>query len=317
MKKQILHTVLFLAGLLAILGIASYITMPKGDEKNIYNIVNVREKLNELAIETPNTIDVVVIGDSETYSAFSPMLFYQQYGFTSYICGTSLQRLCDSYAILQNVFSKQSPKVVIIESDSFFRFGGAYQSNDDKVMHAFETVLPVFKYHTKWKGYIKGGVTIGNNPNDYKGFKYRTAIIPYTGGAWMIETSQSTEMGYMVEDYLAKINELVETNGAKLLIVSVPSPANWDYEKHNATVLMADRLGVEYIDMNIDSNISHLDIDWLTDTLDAGNHLNFSGAKKFSTYMGKVISDKYQLSDHRGNDSYSAWDEALNKYNKH
>lgn len=313
MKKQIMHTALFLVGLLVIICTASYITTPKGKDKDIYNVVNVKSKLDELALETPDTLDVVILGDSEAYSAFNPLLFYREYGFTSYVCGTSLQRLCDSYAILQDVFSKQSPKLVIVESDSFFRFGGAYESNDDKIMGFFERIFPVFRYHTKWKGYIRGGVAIGNDPNDFKGFKYRTAIIPYTGGDWMIETNFAADLGYMVEDYLEKINELVESNGAKLLIVSVPSPANWDYEKHNATVLLSDRLGVDYIDMNIESNLVHLDIDWKNDTLDAGNHLNYSGAKKFSQYMGKYLSEKYSLEDHKGQFFYSSWDSAIQR----
>ncbi len=313
MKKQIMHTALFLAGLLAILTILSYLTMPKGKEKDIYNVVNVRDKLGEIALETDNTIDVVIIGDSEAYSAFSPQLFYREYGFTSYVCGTSLQRLCDSYAILQDVFATQSPKLVVVESDSFFRFGGAYESNDDRIMNIFEKLFPVFKYHSKWKGYIRGGVAIGNDPNDFKGFKYRTAIIPYTGGDWMIESTIAEDLGYMVEEYLEKINQLVEMHGAKMLIISVPSPANWDYEKHNATVLLSDRLGVDYIDMNIDSNISHLNLDWNKDTLDAGNHLNFFGAKKFSLYMGKLFSEKYSLENHKGQPNYSSWDEATEK----
>lgn len=39
--------------------------------------------------EPANSLDIVVLGDSESYNSFSPMIFWKNNGVTSYVMGQS------------------------------------------------------------------------------------------------------------------------------------------------------------------------------------------------------------------------------------
>ncbi len=302
--KKIIRSAAFLAGLAVILAVTSVIMKPRNA---VYNAVGVDNKTKDLKKEAEQSIDLFFFGDSESYSAFNPLQMFKEQGYTSYVCGTSLQRLCDTYALMEEFFSKQSPKVVVLETNCLFRFSGTHEDDSDAVMNAFSKVIPVLKYHDRWKTYIPLKVYTNKDENDsrFKGFRYRTACEPYTGGQWMHETEKVARMGENTEEYLKKIKKYTEEKGAALILVSVPSPDNWSYAKHNAVEKIAEEYGLEFLDMNLMQD--EIDIDWTKETKDGGNHLNFAGAKKVSSYLGEYLSEKFSLPDHREEPAYDNW----------
>lgn len=135
MLKKILRAVGFMTGLAIILAVTSIVLKPKSD---VYNAVGVDKKTKDFHKEAEQSLDLVFLGDSESYSAFNPLQMYSEQGYTSYVCGTSLQRLCDTYVLLQESFKTQSPKVVVLETNCFFRFSGLAEDDSDKVMNTFQ-----------------------------------------------------------------------------------------------------------------------------------------------------------------------------------
>ncbi|MFR6336194.1 MAG: hypothetical protein ACLUMN_08725 [Oscillospiraceae bacterium] len=86
--KHTLRCVVFLAVLALLLTGVSQLVRPKNNTRSdgIHD-----PAANGILGEPDNTIDLLILGDSESYSAFIPMQLWQQYGYTAYCCGTSRQ----------------------------------------------------------------------------------------------------------------------------------------------------------------------------------------------------------------------------------
>lgn len=306
--KHIAASLGFLGGLTAILLVLSAVMMPRYEG---YNFIEVEKKLDALAKEKGDTIDVVIVGDSETYSAYSPLQIWKEHGITSYICGTHAQRLCDTMSVLTSTFESQSPKVVVLEANSLFRSASLDPKSDDVTRSKLEEVFPVLKYHNGWKQALNLVDISEKNKMELesirKGFKLRNGVQAYEGGEWMHENEKRAKFGEQAEDYLTKIYELCKENGAELVLVSTPAPENWTYAKHNAVSDWAKENEVEYLDMNLAHK--EMQIDWAKDTRDGGDHMNYDGAKKVTAYFGKYLRENYELTDHREDMEYSSWDE--------
>ena len=112
--------------------------------------------------------------------------------------------------------------------------------------------------------------------------------------------------------HLRNILALCRENDAELVLFSTPSTMNWNYPRHNAAVALAEELGVDYIDMNLMPE--EVPIDWQTDTMDEGNHMNYSGAAKVSEYLGKYLARRELFPDKRSLPEYAAWNEAVAEF---
>ncbi|HPU63867.1 MAG TPA: SGNH/GDSL hydrolase family protein, partial [Mobilitalea sp.] len=56
-------------------------------------------------------------------------------------------------------------------------------------------------------------------------------------------------------------------------------------------------------------------IDYQKDTFDGGLHLNLSGAEKFTTYFGEILSKDFNLPDHRNEEEYQRiWQDKVKFY---
>ncbi|MBR5128084.1 MAG: hypothetical protein IKU69_06605, partial [Roseburia sp.] len=142
--KNIVSSVLFLLGLLLLLMLASRFLEPKNNTEE-YGMED--QRANGILAEPEQSIDVLFIGDSVSYCSVIPVQIWRDYGFTSYMCGTSLQQLYYTKEFLYKAFETQSPKVVMLEGTPIFN-NFMYKEN---VRNAVERVLPVFRYHDRWK----------------------------------------------------------------------------------------------------------------------------------------------------------------------
>ena len=311
MKKyigKIARFVGFFAGLFLILwALSDYFEV----ESAIYNVVLVDQKVAEIRNEKENTIDVLIAGDSECYAAFSPVQMWKENGFTSFLCATSAQRLCDTYYLLEKAFETQSPEVVVLNTNLMYRSASNVKKSEDAYIQALGEYIPMFRYHSRWKSFVSQNILDEDEVENYtttqklKGFRVRESVKSYDGGIYMVETDAKKNISDTALEYMADIKALCEENNCELLLVSVPSAKNWTYEKHNAVAEWAEGNGVEYIDLNL--MLDALGIDWSADTKDAGDHLNYEGAKKVSQFLGTYLDETYDLPDHRDDEAYADW----------
>lgn len=278
------------------------------------NLVQSRNKSTFRILREPeNSIDVIVVGDSLSYSSVSPMDLWKNHGITAYVCGQSGQKIQETFHMLENVFTAQSPKLVILETNTMFRGrGGQDLINLKETLEEWaNNYIPIFHGHDIWKSFVMDKEYPEEN---FKGFALRCGVQPYEKGDYMLETEQKEEMPSMVKNYMGDIINLCKQNGAKLLLLGTPSPLNYNYRRHNSIDAYAKEHNLEYLDMNM--KLKEVGIDWNTDSLDKGDHLNLSGARKVTQYLGGFLTKKYVLPDHRGESDYTAWMKEAEDYTR-
>lgn len=279
--------------------------------RNVSGSVSGRSRVfASVSAEKKNTIDVLVAGDSESYTSVSPMDLWDRAGIAAYDCGQPGQRIQETYYILKTAFRTQSPKLVLFETNTMFRDPGFLKNVQLSLTEPLAYHFPVIKYHNAWKALFDGP---GGPKKSYKGFEIRDKVVSYEGDEeYMKETKDKAQIPEVVRIYMEKIKRLCEKNGADLLLVSAPSPKNYNYKKHNSLEEYARENDLPYVDLNM--KFRDIGIDWKQDSYDRGDHLNISGARKVTAYMGKYLSDNYDLPDRRNDDGWREWDNLAREY---
>lgn len=262
-----------------------------------------------IAAERKDGIDVIVLGDSESYTSVSPMQLWKEQGLSSYVCGQPGQKIQETYFMLKTALQSQSPKVVLMETNLMFRDPGPVKNIQSSFAETARYHFPLLRFHNLWKLMFDG-----KKPGEavYKGFSIRSSVDPFDSGDYMKETEEVQEMPQAVTFYMEEIMELCRRSGAKLLLVSAPSPKNYSYRKHNAIENYAKEKGLTYVDLNL--KIKELGITWQKDSYDKGDHLNLYGAQKVTRWLGTYLKQNYELPDHRNDPAYEDWNELSKKY---
>ena len=284
----------------------SFLFIPKGNNKG-FGV----DKFTGHGIhaEEKETIDVVFVGDSESYTNFSPLYIFENYGYTSYVCGTSGQKLFTSLEFVSKVIETQTPEVIFLETNAIFR-----KLKPGEAEYAFlERYIPLLRYHNTWKDF--NPLAIFKKPKlnrDYlKGHKPRFGMKAANLDGYMAPTSEHEIIPKENLVLLNKIVELAKDNKAELILVSTPSPLNWNMKRHNRIEKYAIDNSLSYIDLNL----TDINIDWSKDTYDRGDHLNYNGTVKVSSFIGDYLNkSEHKLIDQRANELYKPWFNDIKRY---
>ncbi len=262
----------------------------------------------QLMEEPENTVDVIIMGDSLSYGVISPLEFWEQAGVTSAIAGEVGQVVPATYFELKQILLHQQPKVLILEANILILdFATALDATQHQVLNY---ALPITKYHELWKPML--GFTDNKNEESFHGLEIRTAVNAYTGGEYMVYTDDVAKLTGLSKYYLKKIKKLCDENGVELLLVASPSPSNYNYANHNGLSSVAEEYGIPFVNMNLIND--ELGIDWSIDTLDGGDHLNYTGVKKTSTWLLNYLLANYELKDRRGDAIAEDWNTAAAEF---
>lgn len=277
--------------------------------KNSNFILGRSRSFAEIGKEEKDSVDLLVLGDSESYTSVSPMQLWEEQGMTAYVCGQPGQEIQETYYMLKTALQEQNPKVVLLETNLMFRDPGPVDNVKSAAAESLRHHLPIFRFHNLWKCIFNG-----KKPGEvsYKGFILRGGISPFDSGDYMKETDEVQDIPATVRIYMNEIQKMCNENGASLVLMSAPSPRNYNYKKHNAITEYAKESGLPYFDLNMQAK--ELGMDWKTDSYDKGDHLNLNGARKVTTWVGKYLKENYDLPDHRGKSEYKSWDEEKEKY---
>ncbi len=267
--------------------------------------------------EAKNSIDIAVIGNSDAYSGFSPMELWNAYGYTSYVSGEGRQSVAESYAILSNILTVQSPKVVILETDEFFTKSTFIVSTARIVNARLGSPFSIFRYHDRWKTVQYGELFKKPNytaRNFAKGQWLSNDVKPYKGREYMVPTDQEESLSLSVVTSLNTFVKACRDNDIELILLELPSKTSWNYLRHNAVQHYAEENHLPFLDLNLDRD--RFAFNWETDTRDKGNHLNIRGARKTTLFIGKYLAAHTSLPDHRGDSAYDLWNQDFQDYAK-
>jgi hypothetical protein len=328
--KNFIKTVIFLAILVFILFKIGNILSPKWVT---YDILHGYKSLKK------NTVDVLFIGDSDIYSDISPMELYQEYGITSYDYAAPAASNLLMYYMLEEALKTQTPKVVVMDGTTIF---GDHESeamrhqatdlmplddvkwrlvNDTNYNFKFgeklSILMPFFRYHDRWNKIKGNDFNKGSNKDTYaKGYillndKNKTKY----NKDYMDDLDQSIEFktSYL-PDSVIKAKEYCEARGIKFLFVTMPDASTWSYAKYEKLKTWTSDNNIDYLDYN--ELLNKINLDFGTDSVENGMHLNINGAIKVSKYMGKYLNDNYSLDNHLNDDTGKLWHNSVKKYNE-
>lgn len=306
MKKKLVNNIAFFTLLITIIVALGHVMTPQFMVK--YHLANTKAGVvTLLQAEAKDSLDVLVVGDSESYTSVSPVQLWEKYGVTSYAAGQIAARLSESRDILAAAMETQSPTVVLLETNSLYRNDKKDDSLQGKISECISDHCTLIKQHDCWKS------PIHKASNNYKGFWINYDVVPCDVSNYMTPTDQKEPICQENLDTLHEMEEICKKNGAELVLYSAPSPVNYNYAKHNALAELAEKEGLSYFDLNLCSE--EMAIDWNTDSRDGGDHLNSAGAEKTTDYIGQYLMNHYSLKDRRNMKIAKSWNSLVDEYN--
>lgn len=279
--------------------------------------------------EPKNTLDIIIIGNSDAYSAVIPNELWTQRGITSTIISTPRQNCHDSIYMISDALKEQKPKLVIIETDMLYKDPPAEKneieeeklsklddffeaSNPEQFEDFINLKLPVFTFHDKWKSlFIEKKRTPAVNSH---GYNLSLWVKKIRIKDYMKKTDKLEELSNKTERDFKLLVEESKSKGAEVLLIDVPSPRSWNYERHNAVVKFANENDLDFIDFNL--SLKEIGINQDEDFRDKGNHLNYYGALKLTHNLGAILSENYDFKDKRGKKKYKSWDKSVKDFEK-
>lgn len=177
----------------------------------------------------------------------------------------------------QNIFDKC--KALLQEGDSAF-------------LAALNYKFPLVKYHDNWK-HLKLTTFLqprGKYHFSNKGMAYANTVKAYPFGNEYMQLSGGKHAMLSEEklDQFQKIYDLCDRNGIRLVLLTVPSANTWNKGKSDTVKQLAKKYDLTYYDYNRQLPAG---FNWVTDSKDGGNHLNYAGASAVTKDLAKKLTD--------------------------
>ena len=298
------------------------------------NVVERKESVikNKEFLEQNQEYEVLFLGTSHMINGVYPMELWDDYGIVSYNLAGHSTPIATSYWVLQNALDYTTPKVVVIDclairdnvklsinfdyahlSLDFFPFSYTkYLAVNDLMSNEMEhskwdLLFPFSQYHNRWNQLTNDDFNVVYNCE--KGAEMRVDLVE------PLCHDKISSDNKMIEDtiaitYLEKIIQECKEQEIEVLLTYLPFPADVPYQQEaNRVYDIAQEYEVDYI------NFLEMDIvNYWTDCYDEDSHLNPSGARKVTEYLGQYLVENYDIQDQRMNTAYKEWASDYEEY---
>lgn len=302
----------------------------------VNNVVKRKEAYQKTAdfFEQKEDFNILFFGSSRMHYSVFPMQLWRDYGYVTYNLGNDGERLATTYYNVILACEQNKPDMIVV--DNFFchvnekvsdtgaethRMLDGYPishtkylaikdlfGEGDLIKKEFEYLFNFSAYHNRWNEIREGDFIRKDNLE--KGATSKTGILKQKQMSEFksIEAYDKEETINM--QYLRKIIEYCKINDIKILMTYMPycaSDNNIAVSKYINKI--CNEYSVNYINF-LEKDIVNYDID----CFDKDGHLNPSGARKVTDYIGKYIRENYDIPDQRENESYSFWNNDYDEY---
>lgn len=281
-------------------------------------------------MEEPDSLDVVILGSSENFAGYSPVLAYEEYGFTSY----PFVFMSNAFSIfdiqLEEALRVQSPQMVLVDigelihvaerdEDRVFRWmvaGMPFSLHKIQLIHEYANPDEILEYYfpfisthntsslksvwDNWKGsYLiqKRGYTL------LKGTDTDTGTGENLDGPYV--TPRNTTGDYSTAELQPEVIRACQRvmdacrryPDIRFIFINTPHRINTEeryrnYQEINAAGALLEEGGFAFI--NLESMTDEIGIDPKTDYYNR-DHLNLYGQYKATRFLCDILTGEYGL----------------------
>ena len=311
--KRILAFSVTVALIVVLVQYAGYILRPTDTDGSVQSI-NTFHNLPE------QTVEVIGFGSSHMWKGMDSRVLYHDYGIGAYNYGGNWQRGNTTSLFIQDALRTQTPKVILIETflinsrqfdtdingeiyytRAIDEFEGKQrylkQCFGDDIERYVSYYMPLCAFHDNWVNLSQKsfqGVSDNDRYLKTMGFVGSNKVTPIT-----LPTAEELPQKPLSEATLTEldyISSLCREKGVDIIFYTAPYYSSALYPYTDAMTEYATKNGYQYFNMFALSD--ETGINGETDFQDAG-HLNTSGSQKVASFLGKYISENYELTDMR------------------
>lgn len=298
--------------------------------------------------EEKDYYDLLVSGTSVTIAGINAQELYLEYGIAATSIGQPHQTTCMSYYSIEEALKYQTPKAIIFDVKSLFYSQEAtrdlIRNADNAAVHlvlddmkngktkyeAFRAIKEEFSpesnfweffskmyySHVYWEELLEEDFTHEQPKDRMDGNRLLLNITSKERSISVGEVENDGEAAIIPacnKKYLLMMIELCRQKNIDLILTRGNAIYDWNWKEYNAVRKIAEEYGLIYLDINLVED--EVGIDWTVDAADRV-HLNMSGARKWTDYVGSYLKEHYDIPDRRLDSHYSAYEENTDRYMK-
>ena len=312
-NKYVLRTIKILSFALAAFLIMT-VTQVRCDHNKI--------RLDGFYMEEKNSLDVVLLGASEVYTAFSSALAYDEFGFTSYPYAIESNFLDLFSSQIKEILNNQKPKLLIIETNGAL-YPQEYKENEANIrrytdgmplsQNKIDTInefgdkdekisyyFPWIMYHGSLSNFRSFKDSLQQQVRGYSMLKGVTTCTLDEEAKDFIDVCNDKSKLELNPDAESRLIELLNFCRAikytKIVFTRFPhriTDGTYDRFKLGNTLKdIVESYGFDFLDFEPQGR--EIGIDYVGDYYN-NDHMNIYGQQKFTKFLGKTLVEKYNL----------------------
>lgn len=284
--------------------------------------------------ETDEEYDVLYFGSSLAVMGILPMEIWNEYGITSFNLANNGQKLNGDYWVLKNALEQKKPKLVVLDVYTVM----VDEEWDESTIHYLhdsidpmpfseikrdaindllpkdmrqEFLWPFSIYHNRWEDidetfFVK---KVSCQKGSYENADYERPTVLPQPEMFTLDPALEDPTETVGKEYLRKAIELCREYDVPVLLTATPFYGVEEEMRYiNSVYGIAEEYGVQFLN-GMEASV----VDTGCDFLDS-KHMNSSGARKWSSYLGAYMKEHYPLADHRADEAYQSWHEDYDNY---